>query len=277
MSSLLNLRFEANTLEIQLNRPEVLNALNLDLLKDLQQALQQASQQTNVHAVLLTGAGRGFCAGADLASTPLHQDVEKIVTDYYNPVVHLLATMPKPTMAAINGVAAGAGLSLALACDMRIMSEQATLTVGFTKIGLSLDAGMSYFLPRLVSRGRAFELAYSNRNVMASEALSLGLVEQVLPHDGFAETAFSVAKELASGPASFALIKELFTSGDLEKQLGLEASLQAQAAKTSDAKEGIMAFVQKRKANFRREWIRIEDSRLKIGDFSNLESLLFTL
>ena len=161
--------------------------------------------------------------------------------------------MPKPTLAAINGVAAGAGLSLALACDMRLMSEQAVLTVGFTKIGLSLDAGMSYFLPKLVGRGRAFELAYSNRNVTANEALNLGLVESVLPSEEFAETAFSLAKDLAQGPASFALVKELFSSDDLEKQLGLEAKAQAQAAKTNDAKEGIMAFVQKRKANFRRE------------------------
>ncbi len=253
MYKTLELKLENNTLAIILNRPEVLNALSLELLSELRETLAYAAEQKDVHAVLLTSQGRGFCAGADLASTPLGEDVQNIVETYYNPVIQLLATMPKPVVAAINGVAAGAGLSLALACDMRIVAEQATLTVGFTKIGLSLDAGMSYFLPKLVGRGRAFELAYSNRNITASEALSLGLVEKVLPQEGFVEAAFSIAKELASGPASFSFVKQLFNNDDLEKQLTLEAKAQAKAAKTHDAKEGIMAFVQKRPASFRRE------------------------
>jgi 2-(1,2-epoxy-1,2-dihydrophenyl)acetyl-CoA isomerase len=240
-----------NALRIRLNRPEVLNALTLELLAELKEALTDASEQSDIRAVLLTGEGRGFCAGADLAATKM-ENVKKVVETYYNPVIHLLATMPKPIIAAINGVAAGAGMSLTLACDLRLMSEGAVLTAGFTKIGLSLDAGMSFFLPRLVSRGRAFELAYSNRNLTSAEALQLGLVEKVLPGEGFDDATFAFTKELAYGPASFAFVKQLFnkTSNDLEKQLGLEATLQQQAAQTYDATEGITAFKEKRKPLF---------------------------
>jgi 2-(1,2-epoxy-1,2-dihydrophenyl)acetyl-CoA isomerase len=242
-----------NALRIRLNRPDVLNALTLELLSELKDALTNASEQNDIRAVLLTGEGRGFCAGADLAATKM-ENVKEVVETYYNPVIHLLATMPKPVIAAINGVAAGAGMSLTLACDVRLMAEGAVLTAGFTKIGLSLDAGMSFFLPRLVSRGRAFELAYSNQNITSAEALQLGLVERVLPGEGFADAAFAFAKELACGPASFALVKQLFnetSTNDLEKQLGLEASLQQQAAQTHDASEGITAFREKRRPRFR--------------------------
>jgi 2-(1,2-epoxy-1,2-dihydrophenyl)acetyl-CoA isomerase len=184
------------------------------------------------------------------------EQVQSIVETYYNPVIHLLATMPKPVIAAINGVAAGAGMSLTLACDMRVMSEVAVLTAGFTKIGLSLDAGMSFFLPRLVGRGLAFELAYSNRNVTSAEAFQLGLVEKALPSEGFADAAFTVAKDLAQGPASFGIVKQLFNKAEqdeLEKQLKVEAVLQQQAAHTHDVSEGIRAFKEKRKPNFRGE------------------------
>lgn len=241
-----------NALRIRLNRPDVLNALTLELLAELKDALANASQQSDVRAVFLTGEGRGFCAGADLAATKM-ENVKEVVETYYNPIIHLLATMPKPVIAGINGVVAGAGMSLTLACDMRLMSEGAVLTAGFTKIGLSLDAGMSFFLPRLVSRGRAFELAYSNRSLTSAEALQLGLVEKVLPADGFAEAAFTFAKELAHGPASFSFVKQLFNetaTNDLEEQLRLEATLQARAAITKDAAEGIRAFAEKRKATF---------------------------
>jgi 2-(1,2-epoxy-1,2-dihydrophenyl)acetyl-CoA isomerase len=242
-----------NALRIRLNRPDVLNALTLELLSELKQVLADAREQKDIQAILLTGEGRGFCAGADLAATKM-ENVKEVVETYYNPVIHLLATMPKPVIAAINGVAAGAGMSLTLACDMRLMSEGAVLTAGFTKIGLSLDAGMSFFLPRLVSRGRAFELAYSNQNITSAEALQLGLVERVLPGEGFAEAAFAFTKEFAHGPASFAFVKQLFnetSTNDLEKQLGLEATLQQQAAQTHDASEGITAFREKRRPRFR--------------------------
>ncbi len=245
---------EDGALRIRLNCPDVLNAVTLELLTELKEVLGGAATWKDIRAVLLTGEGRGFCAGADLSSNLLGQDIQSIVETYYNPVIHLLATMPKPTLAAINGVAAGAGMSLALACDSRLMSDKAALTVGFTKIGLSLDAGMSFFLPRLVGRGRAFELAYSNRAVTAQEALQLGLAETILPSEGFADAAFAFTKELARGPASYSYVKQLLnTSEGLEEQLRLEATLQANAAKTSDASEGIRAFLEKRKANFKGE------------------------
>jgi 2-(1,2-epoxy-1,2-dihydrophenyl)acetyl-CoA isomerase len=241
-----------NVLRIRLNRPDVLNALTLELLGELKEVLVGAAQQSDIRAVLLTAEGRGFCAGADLAATPF-KNVQEVVETYYNPVVMSLATMPKPVIAAVNGVAAGAGMSLALACDCRFLSDKAVLTVGFTKIGLSLDAGMSFFLPHLVGRGRAFELAYSNRALSAQEALQLGLAESVLPSEGFAEAAFAFAKDLARGPASFAFTKELLNasaSNDLQMQLQLEATLQGKAASTRDATEGIRAFAEKRKAVF---------------------------
>jgi 2-(1,2-epoxy-1,2-dihydrophenyl)acetyl-CoA isomerase len=251
MYKTLLVEIQDNALRIRLNRPDVLNAVTLELLGELKNVLTDAANNKDIRAVLLTGEGRGFCAGADLAANLLGHDVEEIVRTYYNPIVHLLATLPKPTVAAINGVAAGAGMSLALACDCRVMSDKAALTVGFTKIGLSLDAGMSFFLPRLVGRGRAFELAYSNRALTAQEAVGLGLAETILPSDGFAEAAFAFAKELARGPASYSYAKQLLNSpGNLEEQLGLEASLQAKAAKTQDAREGIRAFAEKRKAIF---------------------------
>jgi 2-(1,2-epoxy-1,2-dihydrophenyl)acetyl-CoA isomerase len=256
MYSSLKLNQVDQTLEISLNRPDVLNALSLELLQELKAALAAASEDKTIRAVVLTGAGRGFSAGADLTSTSLSGDVQSIVESYYNPIVSLLATMPKPVIAAINGVAAGAGLSLALACDMRVMSQQAVLTVGFTKIGLSLDAGMSFFLPRLVSRGRAFELAYSNRSLNADDALALGLVEKVLPAEGFAEAALLFAKALAQGPASFTQVKGLLNqsaANTLDEQLSLEARMQAKAAQTSDVKEGVRAFAEKRRAIFRGE------------------------
>jgi 2-(1,2-epoxy-1,2-dihydrophenyl)acetyl-CoA isomerase len=241
---------QENVSQIRLNRPNVLNALTLELLGELKEVLTKAAQQKDVRAVLLTGEGRGFCAGADLAATPF-QNVQEVVETYYNPVVTLLATMPKPVVAAVNGVAAGAGMSLALACDYRLLSDKAMLTVGFTKIGLSLDAGMSFFLPKLAGRGRAFELAYSNRTLSAQEAFGVGLAESVLSSEGFAEAAFGFTKNLANGPASYQFVKQLLNNSDeLEKQLQLEANLQAKAATTKDAAEGIRAFAEKRKATF---------------------------
>ncbi len=248
---------DANALKITLNRPDVLNALSLELLGELRDALREAADDKNVRAVLLTGAGRGFCAGADLGSTSLGSSTKDIIETYYNPVAHALATMPKPVVAAVNGVAAGAGMSLALACDLRLLSANASFAVGFTRIGLVMDASASYFLPRLVGRARAFELAYSGRRVGAEEALALGLGETLLPADGFAEAAWAFIKELAAGPTrSFALVKEQLNASphnDLEGQLALEATLQAQASGTADVLEGIGAFSEKRPPRFRGE------------------------
>jgi 2-(1,2-epoxy-1,2-dihydrophenyl)acetyl-CoA isomerase len=246
---------DAGAMRIRLNRPDVLNALTLELLTELKEALTYAAGWDDIRAVLLTGEGRGFCAGADLASNQLGDEVQTIVENYYNPVVQLLATMPKPVIAAVNGVAAGAGMSLALACDMRVVSSSASFSLGFTGIGLALDASASYFLPRLVGRGRALEIAYSGRKINAEEAITLGLAETLLPAETFAETAWLMTKQLAQGPTkTFALVKEQLNASEtntLEEQLRLEARLQAKAAKTADAAEGIRAFAEKRKPSFK--------------------------
>ena len=253
----LELTQDAQALRITLNRPERLNALSPDLLTELREALEGPAADPAVRAVLLTGAGRGFCAGADLSATGLGGDIGETVERLYNPVAMALARLPKPTIAAVNGVAAGAGMSLALACDMRLMSEHTSFSLGFTRIGLSLDASSSYFLPRLVGRARALELAYSGRRVGAEEACRIGLGETLLPAEGFSEAAWTFTKDVATGPTrAYALVKELFNASsenDLEAQLALEARLQAQAGATEDAREGVTAFREKRSAVFKGE------------------------
>lgn len=239
-------------LTVKLNRPEVLNALTPALLGELRNALRVAADD-DVRAVLLTGAGRGFCAGADLSALP-EDAVEAVVETHYNPVVRALGALEKPVIAAVNGVAAGAGLSLALACDLRVLSDAAVLTTGFSGVGLALDAGMSYTLPRLVGPARALELAYTGRRVTADEAVSLGLGELVLPADGFLEAAIAFASRLAQGPTrSYARIKAQVAASPtntLDEQLALEARVQGEASRTADFAEGVSAFHEKRRPKF---------------------------
>lgn len=236
-------------LTVALNRPGVLNALTLELLTELRAALTLAEDE-GVRAVLLTGEGRGFCSGADLGATAIAGNAQEVVETFYNPVVRALMTLPKPVVAAVNGVAAGAGMSLALACDMRLLSENAAFALGFSRIGLVMDAAMSYTLPRLVGPARALELAYSGRRVGAEEAKALGLGETVLPAEGFMEAATDFAKTLAEGPTqSYARIKAQVAASfenTLSEQLALEARLQNEASRTEDFEEGLQAFSEKR-------------------------------
>lgn len=244
---------EGAAMRITLARPAVLNALSAELLAELREALEAAAAP-EVRAVLLTGEGRGFSAGADLASTPVDADIKALLERSYNPIVRALAELPKPVVAGVNGIAAGAGMSLALACDTRLLSSAARFAVGFTGIGLVMDASCSYYLPRLVGPGRAFELVYSGRRVDAEEAVRIGLGERVLPADGFAEACWGTVRELAEGPtAAFALAKqELRASAHngLEAQLALEAEMQARAAASRDVREGLAAFREKRPPRF---------------------------
>jgi len=244
---------EGAAMRITLDRPRVLNALSPDLLVELATALEAAAAP-EVRAVLLTGEGRGFSAGADLAGTPVSADIEALLERTYHPVVRALAELPKPVIAGVNGVAAGAGMSLALACDVRLLSSEARFAIGFTGIGLVMDASCSYWLPRLVGSGRAFELVYSGRRVDAEEAVRLGLGERVLPAEGFAEACWAEVKALAQGPTrAFGLAKrELRASlrNDLEAQLALEAEMQGLAAASNDVREGLAAFREKRRPRF---------------------------
>lgn len=246
---------DGGALRITLNRPKVLNALSLDLLTELHAALTGPAALPEVRAVLITGAGRGFCAGADLSDTPVDQDIGALLDRVYHPVVRAIASLRKPVVAGVNGVAAGAGLSLAVACDVRVASEAARFTIGFTGIGLVMDAGSSYFLPRLIGPGRTLSLAFGNRAIDAREALSIGLVESVAAADGFEEHAWGLVKALAAGPTlSYALVKhEIRASLDntLEEQLAVEAEAQSAAAASQDVSEGIAAFKTKRAPRFR--------------------------
>lgn len=251
----LELTREDGALRITLNRPDVLNALSLDLLAELRAVLEEAAGDEAVRALLLTGAGRGFSSGADLASTRVDGDIGAIIERSYNPVVRALTSMEKPVVAGVNGVAAGAGLSLALACDLRLLSSEASFALGFTGIGLVMDASGSYFLPRLVGRGRAFELAYSNRRVRAEEALELGLGEVLLDAERFEEEAWGYVRRLAAGPTlGYGLVKRQFNASSahaLDEQLALEVELQRLAAASEDVREGILAFAEKRSPVFR--------------------------
>lgn len=253
----LNVEQNAGALTVELARPDVLNALTVPMLLELKDVLEGEAAAPNVRAVLLTGAGRGFCAGADLSAELAQQTGDGMVRDVleraYHPVVRAIASLEKPVVAGINGVAAGAGLSLALGCDYRLVAPDAWLTVGFAGIGLAVDAGGSYYLPRLVGLGRAMELAFSNRRVEASEAVRIGLADRLLGGD-FALEARAEVATLAAGPTkALALIKrELRAShaSTLEAQLALEATAQDAAAKTHDFREGVSAFAGKRKPRY---------------------------
>lgn len=237
-------------MRVALDRPEVLNALDLELLAELAAALTGPAAEPRVRAVLVTGNGRAFCAGADLGSTSIDADIGAVLEEYYHPVIRSIAALEKPVVAGVNGVAAGAGLSLAAACDVRIAASTATFALGFTGIGLALDAGASYFLSRLIGPGRTLELAFGNRRVAAEEALRIGLVERVLDGQDFAEDVMQVVQALAAGPTlAYALVKaEVRAALDntLGEQLIVEAGAQARAGASSDAREGIRAFAEKR-------------------------------
>lgn len=246
---------EGGALRLTLDRPDVLNALSLELLEELADALRGPAAAPEVRAVLITGAGRAFCAGADLADTPVDADIGPLLERYYEPVVLGIRELRKPVIAGVNGVAAGAGLSLAAACDLRIVSSAAQFALGFTGIGLVMDAGCSHFLPRLIGVGRTMELALSNRRVGAEEALRIGLAERELPAEGFEAAVWAAVTDIARGPTlAYALVKgELAVTfdNDLAAQLGFEARSQAAAAQSHDAAEGVAAFRAKRAPAFR--------------------------
>ena len=245
---------------ITLNRPDVLNAFNEALTSELQESLKSAERDAGTRAIVITGAGRAFSSGQDLADLKtryvpgyvpsLGEDLHR----RYNPIIRRIREMEKPVIAAVNGVAAGAGCSLALACDMRIAADQASFIEVFVNVGLIPDSGSTFMLPRLVGLGRAMELCCTGRKVDAPEALQIGLVNQVVPSDQLAEAAKKLAGRLASLPGSaIALTKRLLNQSlecDLNRQLELEAYAQETAAKTKDHYEGVVAFLEKRKPAF---------------------------
>ncbi len=241
---------------ITLDRPDALNSLEATLKRELLEALRVAGRDATVRVVILTGAGRAFCAGQDLKerlapdASPL--DVE--VRERYNPIVLAMQRLPKPIVAAVNGVAAGAGASLAFAADLRIAAESATFVLAFGRLGLAPDSGASWFLPRLVGAAHAAELLYLSDPMPAEEALRIGLVSQVVPAEALMDHARTIAAKIAQGsPTGLALTKRAIARSSevgLAEALDHEASLQGIAGRTADHAEGIAAFVEKRPPRF---------------------------
>jgi 2-(1,2-epoxy-1,2-dihydrophenyl)acetyl-CoA isomerase len=246
---------DGGVLTITLNRPDVLNALNRAVHAALVGALRDA-RAADVRAVMLTGAGRGFCVGQDLTEFREGSgDIGSRLRKLYHPTILAIRALEKPVIAAINGAAAGAGLSLACACDLRIAADSATFVPAFVNVGLIPDSGGSWFVHRLLGYGRAFEWLTSGRRLTAAEAHAWGLVSEVVEADGLATRAAELAAELAAMPtAGIGMTKRLLdhaATTTLDEQLELEAQLQAAATQTEDFREGVSAFLEKRQPTFK--------------------------
>jgi len=240
-------------LTITLNRPDVLNALNGATHGALRGALGEAEAR-EVRAVVITGAGRGFCVGQDLGEFRETGDTGEMLRTNYHPNVLAIRALPKPVIAAVNGAAAGAGLSLACACDLRIASDAASYVPAFVNIGLVPDAGGSFHIQRILGTTRAFEWMASGRRLTAAEAHAWGLVSEVVEAEAFAARVGELAREWAAKPTrGIALTKRLFdnaATATLHDQLELEAELQSEATRTADFREGVNAFLEKRPPSF---------------------------
>ena len=243
---------------LTLNRPDVLNSFNRQMAQELRAAIGAAEKDRSVRAVLLTGAGRAFCAGQDLAeATPPpgeEADLGRIVRESFNPVIRAIRGIEKPVVCAVNGVAAGAGANLALACDLVLASSEASFIQSFVKVGLVPDSGGTFFLPRIVGLPRAAAMAMLGEKVPAARALELGMIYRVCEPGELAAAALEVSRTLASMPTrALGLTKRALNeslTSDLETQLSLEEELQGAAGRTSDYREGVAAFAEKRKPLF---------------------------
>ena len=244
---------------ITLNRPEMLNCFNNNILNALNQRFGELHQDDDCRAVVITGEGRGFCTGADLTGTGARSDAHtpmgmRLTTHIYSSVIRGLTTMEKPVIGAINGDAAGAGCNFALSCDILIASEKARFIQVFVRRGLVVDMGGTFFLPRLVGLSKAKELAFSGEAIEAAQALELGLVAKVVPPESLMDEAMELARRLAQGPTrAIGMIKRMLNrsfESDLETALEMEASMQGIAVSTPDVVEGITSFLQKRPAKF---------------------------
>ena len=259
MSSIL-VSLDAGVLSITLSRPDKLNAFNPEMHLRLKAALERARDEPEVRAVLLTGAGRGFCAGQDLAernvaagAAPI--DLSVTIGSYYNPLIRRMRELPKPIVGAVNGVAAGAGANIALACDLVLAARSASFVQAFSRIGLLPDSGGTYFLPRLAGTARAMGLALLGEKLSAEDAERWGLIWKAVDDAQLMTEATSLAKTLAQGPTkAYGLIKKALyasASNALDAQLDVERDLQREAGVSEDYREGVAAFMAKRKPVFK--------------------------
>ena len=250
---------DGSVAKITLNRPDRLNALTQVMSDELVDAFTQAREDGSVRAVLLTGAGRGFCAGQDLTEFRETEggappDIEAHLERAYHKLIPIMVEIPKPVVCAVNGVAAGAGVSLTVACDVRIASDAARFTQAFVKIGLAPDSGGTWLLPRVVGPAKALELSISGEMVDAEAALRIGLVSRVVAADALEKESLDYAAALAALPTAAigeakALIRDAMST-DLQTALRAEAKAQSRMGQTHDFKEGVSAFVEKREPRF---------------------------
>jgi 2-(1,2-epoxy-1,2-dihydrophenyl)acetyl-CoA isomerase len=250
---------EAGVATLTLNRPDSLNALNRQLHADLRQALDRAAGDPTIRCLILTGAGRGFCSGADLVDSAALSsggvpDLAKSLDTTYNPLIRVMRDLPKPIVAAVNGIAAGAGASIALACDLVMAAKSASFIQAFCKIGLIPDAGSTWLLPRHVGRARAAALAMLGDKLPAEQAESWGLIWKTVDDDKLMDEATKLGRHLATQPTkALGLIKRALAAAEtntLDQQLDLERDLQGELGRTDDFKEGVTAFREKRPARF---------------------------
>ena len=257
MSSIL-LKTENQIAFINLNRPDVFNSFNREMALLMQDTLDICANDNNIRAIVITGNGKAFCAGQDIGeitNPELNPGFRKILDDHYNPIITKIRTIEKPIIGAINGVAAGAGANIALACDIVLASENASFIQAFSKIGLIPDSAGTFFLPRLIGMQKATALMMLGDKVTAQEAESLGMIYKYFPEEIFEEEVLKMATTLANMPTkALGLIKKLMNqsiTNNLEQQLQLESDLQIEASSTNDYSEGVSAFVEKRKPVFK--------------------------
>jgi 2-(1,2-epoxy-1,2-dihydrophenyl)acetyl-CoA isomerase len=250
-------RKEDGVATITLNRADVFNAFNDAQSYELQDALKQATRDPEVRVVVLTGAGKAFCSGQDLKAIAgaANRSLSDSLYKRYNPIIRAMREMPKPIICRLNGVAAGAGCSLALACDMIVAAENASLIEVFVNVGLVLDSGSSYFLPRVVGSARAFELATMGNKVSAQQALEWGMINRVCPAENLDEEVKKLTNYYAAAPTkAIGLMKKMLNKSshsDLDTMLDYEAYCQEIAGRSEDYREGVTAFNEKRKPGFK--------------------------
>jgi len=247
-----------NVAFLTLNRPEVFNSFNREMALLLQSELDHCAENLDVRAIVLSGNGKAFCAGQDLkeVTTPeLNPGFKAILDEHYNPIIQKIRSISKPVIAAVNGVAAGAGANIALACDIVVASEYASFIQAFSKIGLVPDSGGTFFLPRLIGFQKASALMMLGDKVSAEEAENLGMIYKVFSAEEFPASIKALAEKLAKMPTkALGMTKQLLNdsmSHSLNEQLAMESKFQIEAAQSNDYSEGVNAFVEKRKPNFK--------------------------